>query len=150
MKLVLMALPLNGFTNFEEQNSKSQDMKCLLLSIPISLWFSTRVLGPDLFNIYVMSLYKYIEPSKFDTLGFTGDHQLVKHFYQFFMIALGHNIRYCFNMISNWMSEFLLCLNSNKTKLLVITPLSMKEEIVINGTIINDGCIRFVSHARNL
>lgn len=109
------------------------------------------VLGPNLFNIYTRSLYKYIEPSKFDTVGFADDHQLVKSFLPTLQsMALGADIRYCFNLITKWMSEFFLCLNPSKTKILIIAPPSIKSEIVINGTFINDSCIRFVSHARNL
>ena len=59
------------------------------------------VLGQHLFNIYTRSLYKYIELSKFDTLGFADDHQLVKAFLTILQDkALGNNISYCFNMIS--------------------------------------------------
>ena len=93
----------------------------------------------------------YIEPSKFDTLGFADGQQLVKTFLPIIQgKALGDNISYCFNMISKWMSEFFLCLKSNKTKILVITSPSLKGEIVISGTFINDSCVRFVSHARDL
>ena len=52
------------------------------------------VLGPPLFKIYIRSLYKFVEPTKFTIEGFADDHQLIKQF----MIciqqkALGEDIR---------------------------------------------------------
>ena len=38
------------------------------------------VLGPPLFKIYIRSLYKYVEPTKFNIEGFADDHQLIKQF----------------------------------------------------------------------
>ena len=38
------------------------------------------VLGPPLFKIYIRSLYKYVEPTKFTIEGFADDHQLIKQF----------------------------------------------------------------------
>ena len=35
------------------------------------------VLGPLLFKIYIRSLYKYVEPTKFEIEGFADDHQLI-------------------------------------------------------------------------
>ena len=137
---------LKGRTQRVKIRNAYSSVSPLLYGVP-----QGSVLGPTLFNIYTRSLYKFIEPSKFDTLGFADDHQLVKVFLPILQDkGLGDNIRYCFNMISKWMSEFFLCLNPNKTKIMVITPPSLKREIVINGTFINDSCIRFVSHARNL
>ena len=48
------------------------------------------------------------------------------------------------------MNEFFLCLNPNKTKILVIMPPSLKDTMVIKGTFINDRCVRFVQSAKNL
>ena len=137
---------LKGRTQRVKIRNTYSSVSPLLYGVPQS-----SVFGPHAFNIYTRSLYKYLEPSKFDTLGFADNHQLVKQFLPILQDkALGDNISYCFNMISKWMSEFFLCLNSNKTKILVITPPSLKREIVINGTFINDSCVRFVSHARNI
>ena len=38
------------------------------------------LLGPDLFNIYIRSLYHYIQSSLFSIFGFADDHQLMKKF----------------------------------------------------------------------
>ena len=108
------------------------------------------VLGPDLFKIYVRSLRKHVEPAKFDIFGFADDHQLLKAFLPVLQVtALNNDIQYCFQMIATWMNKLFLCLNASKTKILIVPP-SLRDEIVIRGTFINDKCIRFVSSAKNL
>ena len=58
------------------------------------------VLGPDLFKIYIKSLYKYIEPSKFDIFGFADDHQLLKRVLPIFQVkALQGDLNRYFDMI---------------------------------------------------
>ena len=109
------------------------------------------VLGPPLFKIYIRSLYKYVEPTKFTIEGFADDHQLIKQF----MIciqqkALGDDIRNLLSHIAGWMNEYFLCLNQGKTKILVIAPPSIQPEIVIRGVFIQNICIRFVKSAKNL
>ena len=109
------------------------------------------VLGPPLFKIYIRSLYKYVEPTKFTIEGFADDHQLIKQF----MIciqqkALGEDIRNLLSHIAGWMNEYFLCLNQGKTKILVIAPPSVQPEIVIRGVFIENICIRFVKSAKNL
>ena len=100
------------------------------------------VLGPILFNIYIRSFANNVDSIGFDVGGFADDHQLWKEFSQ--------NLNECFNVISSWMNDFFLRLNASKTKILVIAPASVKQQIPINGTI-NDGeCIRFVNTAKNL
>ena len=48
------------------------------------------------------------------------------------------------------MSDFFLCINPNKTKILIISPPSLRETIVIQETLIDSNCIRFVNSAKNL
>ena len=50
----------------------------------------------------------------------------------------------------NIMDEFFLCLNATKTKILVICPPSIRDSIILRGTFIDNVCIRFVTHAKNL
>lgn len=109
------------------------------------------VSGPRLFNIYSRGLYKYVEPTKFDIDGFADDHQLLKHFISKFQThILGDDINDCLTRISEWMKDHFLCLNESKTKILVISPPSLKHEIVIGGTFISNKCVRFVDSAKNL
>ena len=99
---------------------------------------------------FVRSLRKHVEPAKFDIFGFADDHQLLKAVLPVLQVtALNNDIQYCFQMIATWMNKLFLCLNASKTKILIVPP-SLRDEIVIRGTFINDKCIRFVSSAKNL
>ena len=109
------------------------------------------VLGPILFNIYIRSFANNVDSIGFDVGGFADDHHLWKELSIIFqMKALGQNLNECFNVISSWMNDFFLRLNASKTKILVIAPASVKQQIPINGTIIDGECIRFVNAAKNL
>ena len=109
------------------------------------------VLGPDLFKIYIRSLKRYIEPAKFKIFGFADDHQLMKSFLPFLQVkALGSDLQNCFDLIEKWMNEYFLCLNASKTKILIVTPPFLKDKIIIQGTFINERCVRFVNSAKNL
>ena len=58
------------------------------------------VLGPDLFNIYKMSLHKYMVKSRFNIFGFADDQQLIKSFLPVLQVTvLIKDITYCFEMI---------------------------------------------------
>ena len=109
------------------------------------------VLGPQLFKIYIRSLYKYVEATKFEIEGFADDHQLIKQFLISLQVkALGADIQNLLCHIETWMNEYFLCLNASKTKILVIAPPSIQPEIIIRGVFINNVCIRFVDSAKNL
>ena len=109
------------------------------------------ILGPDLFNIYIRSMKKHVEPVRFSLFGFADDHQLMKTFLPVFqMYALDGDINRCFKSITEWMNHFFLRLNASKTKILVIIPPSLRNTIRIEGTFINNNCIRFVHSAKNL
>ena len=109
------------------------------------------VLGPPLFKIYIRSLYKYVEPTKFRIEGFADDHQLIKQFLiPLQRKALGKDIVDCLNHIGLWMNEYFLKLNPSKTKILVLAPPSVQPEIIIRGVLLNSECIRFVRCAKNL
>ena len=109
------------------------------------------VLGPPLFNIYIRSLKKQVEPSGFSIYGFADDHQLIKTFLPVLQIqALDGDINKCFELITDWMDSFFLRLNATKTKILVIGPSSVRNTVVVQGTFIGKSCIRFVDSAKNL
>ena len=108
------------------------------------------VLGPPLFNIYIRSLYPYIRPLLFHIFGFADDHQLMKAFVPALQVSAFEDIEKCLNMITLWMNEFFLCLNANKTQIIVIYPPSIRDSIIMRGTFINNVCVRFVKYAKNL
>ena len=108
------------------------------------------VLGPPLFNIYIRSLYPYMKPSVFEIFGFADDQQLLKTFVPVLQVTAFDDIGKCIGRITAWMNEFFLCLNASKTKILVISPPSMRDSIILRGTFIDNVCIRFVRHAKNL
>ena len=108
------------------------------------------VLGPDLFNIYIRSLYSYIQPAQFSIYGFADDHQLMKYFVPVLQVKAFDGIDDCIQMINKWMNDFFLCLNPSKTKILIIKPPSINDKIILNGTHVSNSCIRFVKQAKNL
>ena len=82
-------------------------------------------------------MYKRVEPTKFEIVGFADDHQLLKQFaISLKLTALGDDIRNCLEVMANWMTEFFLCLNQTKTKILVIAPPAVKAKIIISGVCI--------------
>ena len=104
----------------------------LLGRIRLKLWGCTGF-GPQncslyiYIYIYIRSLHRYMEPSKFSIFGFADDHQLIKLFLPILQVnTLGGDISHCFDPITNWMPEFFLHLNSDKTKILVIMLPSLK------------------------
>ena len=109
------------------------------------------VLGPPLFNIYIRSLKKHVDPSKFTILGFADDHQLIKSFLPVLQVqALDGDINKCFDLITEWMDSYYLRLNATKTKILIIMPPSLRDTIKIQGTFLKGSCIRFDHSAKNL
>ena len=109
------------------------------------------VLGPILFNIYIRSFYERVESLGVSVEGFADDHQIRLPFHPIFQVkSLTNRVHKCFNAISTWMKEFFLKLNASKTKLLVICSPSVRNEIIIKGTIIDEKCVRFVRSAKNL
>ena len=123
-------------------------------SDPVELLYGVAqgsVLGPSLFKIYIRSLYKYVEPTKFRIEGFADDHQLIKQFLISLQPkALGADIVNCLNHIGVWMNEYFLKLNPTKTKILILAPPSVQPEIIIRGVFLENECIRFVRSAKNL
>ena len=109
------------------------------------------ILGPKLFNIYSKSFPDVILAMDYSVDGFADDHQIGKQFNPLFQVtSLGINLNLCFSSISLWMNENFLKINASKTKILVVAPPIVKNEIIINGTFIENTCIRFVDCAKNL
>ena len=91
-----------------------------------------------------------MKPSVFEIFGFADDQQLLKTFVPVLQVTAFDDIGKCISRITTWMNDFFLCLNASKTKILVICPPSIRDSIILRGTFIDNVCIRFVSHAKNL
>ena len=48
------------------------------------------------------------------------------------------------------MKKFFLMFNPSKTKILLVMPQTLRNVVVIQGTFINNNCVRFVKNAKNL
>ena len=109
------------------------------------------VLGPVLFNIYIRSLYTRVENIGFRIKGFADDHQIYASFtpeFQYEMLKGGLNT--AMNNILTWMHQFYLKLNPEKSKVIIFGSQEVLNKITINGTFLNNGCIRFVNNVKNL
>ena len=151
-ELGIDGIALNWFRSFltgRTQRVKINDSYSDVVNLEFGV-AQGSVLGPPLFNIYIRSLYRHIQPSLFKIFGFADDHQLLKTFVPLKQVTAFDDICKCLAMITSWMNEYFLCLNATKTKILVICPPSIRDLIVLRGTVIDNVCIRFVQHAKNL
>ena len=109
------------------------------------------VLGPILFNIYLRGLYRISGIINFEIDGFADDNQLVRQFLVSMQFeALGDSIFTCMENVAAWMHSHFLCLNTEKTKILIIAPPDVQREVIIRGVFLQTSCIRFVDTAKNL
>ena len=100
------------------------------------------VLGPELFNIYIRSLYRTIEKSGFNVQGYADDHQVYKTFKPCDQVnVLGIQIVNCARTIQHWMVEYCLQLNPGKTQILIIASPQVLNQLSIGGVqLSNDTC----------
>lgn len=110
------------------------------------------VLGPVLFNIYIRSIYRFVQSLNFNIHGYADDHQVSKCFKPSAQgVVLTHDIRCCFDKIQIWMNEYFLQMNDSKTQIIVYGPPRVLAEIGIGGINFESGtCVRFVSSVKNL
>ena len=62
--------------------------------------------------------------------------------------ALGDCIAECLSVLSSWMNEHFLFLNTWKTNILVRAPSEIQDQITVRGIIYESSCIRFVTSAK--
>ena len=109
------------------------------LSEPLELSFGVpqgSVLGPILFNIYVSSLSNVFINSGFQTLSYADDNAG----YQVFTMSSTNNvlnlsIPSLISNISNWMHQYFLKINEDKTKIIVFGSRYFKSNLTIDNVI---------------
>ena len=109
------------------------------------------VLGPKLFSIYVRSQPKVFEFCNFKSSSFADDSNGRKTFSLTFQYdILKNEISNCMEQITRWMNSQFLKINPDKTELLLLYPNELKDRVIIQGTILNDDCIRFSNQVKNV
>ena len=110
------------------------------------------VLGPVLFNIYIRSIYVYVQKLGFTIHGYADDHQVLLSFKPLDQsIVLVYGLMYCFEQIKLWMNRYYLQLNDSKTEFIIFGSNRLLNQIKIGGLNFPSGIsIRFVSLAKNL
>lgn len=110
------------------------------------------VLGPVLFNIYIRSIYKYVQQIGFSILGYADDHQIMKQFKPSSQgTVLTYDIENCFSLIKSWMCQYYLQMNDSKTEIIVFGPPKILQDLYINGVnLCSNTTVRFVKSVKNL
>ena len=125
------------------------------LSEPLELQFGVpqgSVLGPILFNIYITSLSDVFCNAGFQTLSYADDNSG----YQAFSLSsasrsLNVSVPQLLNDISNWMQNYYLQLNEDKTKIIVFGSRFFKSNLSINEvTTYNNEIISIVDQVKYL
>ena len=125
------------------------------LSEPLELQFGVpqgSVLGPILFNIYITSLSDVFCNAGFQTLSYADDNSG----YQAFSLSsasrsLNVSVPQLLNDISNWMQNYYLQLNEDKTKIIVFGSRFFKSNLSINEvTTHNNEIISIVDQVKYL
>ena len=110
------------------------------------------VLGPVLFNIYIRSIYLYVQKIGFSIHGYADDHQILLSFKPSNQsTVLVYEIQNCFERIKVWMNRYYLQLNDSKTQIALFGSSRILNLIKIRGINFATGMsIRFISHVKNL
>ena len=108
-------------------------------------------LGPVLFNIYVRSLPTVFKKCNFNCGSFADDTNGRKSFAISFQFTnLTAKITECLDEIKIWMDTFFLKINASKTEILLCYPRELSEQIIIQGVIYENDCIRFSNEVKNV
>ena len=111
------------------------------------------VLGPVLFNLYIRSIYRFVQALNFSIFGYADDHQITKHFKPYCQgVTLLTQLKECFAAVKSRTRKYNLAMNDSKTQIIIFGPTSVLKEITVNGVNIGS-CnitIRFVSTVKNL
>ena len=109
------------------------------------------MLGPVLFNLYIRSIYSFVQQLGLSIFWYAEDHQITKSFKacteaEILTIQLNH----CFNNIKSRMNQFYLQLNDSQSQIIVFGPRKVLNALHINGINIGTSTIRFVSTVENI
>ena len=88
------------------------------------------VLGPILFNLYIRSIYRFVQALNFNIFGYADDHQILKQFKPVNQgVTLLSQLKDCFKEVKLWMRKYYLAMNDSKTQIIVFGPTSVLNEI---------------------
>ena len=109
------------------------------------------VLGPKLFSLNVGSQPLVFKKCLYATSSFADDSNGRKQFALSFQYnVLKHDIVKCMNLIVKWNDALFMKINPDKTELMLCRPPSLNSEVIINGMIYDDQCIRFSDSVKNV
>ena len=133
----------NQHVLIEQSLSESREVK---FGVP-----QGSVLGPVLFNIYTRSLFDVIKNCGFGTSGYADDNNALQSFSLHFQYDLiTSQLPKLMSQIKDWMNEYFLKINPDKTEIIVFLPQNMRDNRLINGAFLEGECIRFSSTVKSL
>ena len=109
------------------------------------------VLGPKCFNINVRSQPLVFKKCMFTTSSFADDSNGRKQFAMTFQFnVLTNEIVECLDKIVKWSFIHFMKINPDKTEILLLCPSSLNREVIIQGVIYEEQCIRFSTEVKNV
>jgi hypothetical protein len=109
------------------------------------------VLGPKFFNIYIRSQPTVFQRSGFKSTAFADDANGMKTFSITFQYnVLKNDVANCINSVANWMNIHCLKVNPDKTEINLFYPKSLHNQVIIQGTLIGEDCVRFSKVVKNV
>ena len=109
------------------------------------------VLGPKLFNINVRSQPLVFTYCKFNSSCFADDSNGRRTFALTFQFSvLTAETTKCMDEIIKWSYEHFMKINPDKTEILLLRPPTLNNEVIINGILYQDQCIRFSDNVKNV
>ena len=109
------------------------------------------VLGPKLFNINVRSQPLVFKQCSFNSSSFADDSNGRRSFaisFQFEIIS--NEVPKCIDRIIHWSHEHFMKINPEKTEIVLFRPFSLNSDIIMNGVLLGEQCIRFSKIVKNV
>ena len=109
------------------------------------------VLGPKLFNVNVRSQPLVFKYCRFNSSSFADDSNGRRSFALTFQFnVLKYQVPKVLREIIHWSNEHFMKINPGKTDMMLFRPPSLNNEVVINGILFDDQCIRFSDSVKNV